>query len=504
MSSAATINASGKAALILREKLGADKVILPDDALPDVGQFETTFYFIAQAAQIVPVCRVLPVNAADVAAILNIVRETGATFAVKSGGHNSYASGTNAENGITIDLSRLKDITISDDRKSVTVGAGCRFGEIYDKLEAHGLGCVGGRISSVGVSGLTMGGGISFFSSERGLACDNVISYEVSFASTIPQLPLSITYSFLKLVLANGQILNVSEKSHPDLFWGMRGAGITLGIVTRMELRTFNFGQIWGGASVFAHENKAAVFNAFNKFVHDGSDPSTEAFMLATDAAKDGNSVYAVITSHSNPQSDTAAFDDIKSLTPLASTTQIRSLKSLCDEMDSQNEPGFRFRTSSLSVKFHLSTLEQIDTIHKESVTLLTDCDGFVPSILYQPLLGSMLPKDAIGNALGIKPEDTPLIIIAILWRWTDVQHDKMIFDVADQFVDKVEKAARAQGTFHRYQYLNYAARPQDVYGSYGEENRKRLLEIKAKYDPEDLMSTLRPGIIQLSGSPKA
>lgn len=79
-----------------------------------------------------------------------------------------------------------------------------------------------------------------------------------------------------------------------------------------------------------------------------------------------------------------------------------------------------------------------------------------------------------------------------------------MIFDVADQFVDKVEKAAQAQGTFHRYQYLNYAARHQDVYGSYGEENRKRLLEIKAKYDPEDLMSTLRPGIIQLSGSLKA
>ncbi|KAL7790517.1 hypothetical protein V8C43DRAFT_284765 [Trichoderma afarasin] len=484
MSSAATTNASGKAAVILREKLGADKVILPDDTLPDVGQFDTTFYFIAQAAQIVPVCRVLPVNAADIATILNIVRETGATFAVKSGGHNSYASGTNAENGITIDLSRLKDITISDDRKSVNVGAGCRFGEIYDKLEAHGLGCVGGRISSVGVSGLTMGGGISFFSSERGLACDNVISYE--------------------LVLANGQILNVSEKSHPDLFWGMRGAGITFGIVTRMELRTFNFGQIWGGASVFAQENKAAVFDAFNKFVHDASDPSAEAFMLATDAAKDGNSVYAVITSHSNPQSDTAAFDDIKSLTPLASTTQIRSLKNLCDEMDSQNEPGFRFRTSSLSVKFHLSTLEQIDTIHKESVALLKDCDGFVPSILYQPLLGSMLPKDAIGNALGIKPEETPLIIIAVLWRWTDVQHDKMIFDVADQFVDKVEKAAQAQGTFHRYQYLNYAARHQDVYGSYGEENRKRLLEIKAKYDPEDLMSTLRPGIIQLSGSQKA
>lgn len=71
---------------------------------------------------------------------------------------------------------------------------------------------------------------------------------------------------------------------------------------------------------------------------------------------------------------------------------------------------SFRFRTSSLSVKCDLPTLKQIDAIHKESVALLKDCDGFVPSILYQPLLGPMLPSDETGNALGIKLEDTPLI----------------------------------------------------------------------------------------------
>lgn len=144
--------------MILREKLGADKVILPDDAHPDLGKYGTDFYYIAQSSQIVPACRVLPVNTADVSEVLKIVREAGVTFAVKSGGHCSYPSGTNAENGITIDLSRLKDIVVSEDRKSVAVGAGCRFGELYHELEAHGLGCVGGRISSVGVSGLTMGG----------------------------------------------------------------------------------------------------------------------------------------------------------------------------------------------------------------------------------------------------------------------------------------------------------------------------------------------------------
>ncbi|KAL6895104.1 hypothetical protein GGI43DRAFT_386228 [Trichoderma evansii] len=436
MSSVANLAAGKRAALILRGELGADKVILPDDAHPDLGKYGTDFYFIAQSSQIIPACR--------------IVREVGATFAVKSGGHCSYASGINAEDGITIDLSRLKDITVSDDRKSVAVGAGCRFGEVYNKLEAHGLGCVGGRISSVGVSGLIMGGGISFFSSERGLACDNVISYE--------------------LVLANGKVLNVTKESQSDLFWGMRGAGITFGIVTRLELKPFDLGEIWGGNNPFA-----------------------EAFLIYSDEAKNGNGVYVVVMSHSNPQSETLAFDDFKRFTPLFSSNQKRTLKNFCDEMDSQNESGFRFRTTSMSVKCHLPTLKEIAAIHDESVALLKDYDGFVPTLLYQPLLKAMLPKDDVGNALGIKPEDTPLLGIP-----------EMISQVVDQFVEKVEKATRAHGTFHRYQYLNYAAGHQDVYGGYGEKNKKRLLEISSKYDPDGLMPKLRPGIIQLSGSKKA
>ncbi|KAL6859286.1 hypothetical protein J3F83DRAFT_749626 [Trichoderma novae-zelandiae] len=478
------MSAGREAVRLFRDKLGAGKVILPDDTPPDLGKHGTGFYFIAQASQILPACRVLPVDTADVTTTINTIREAGATFAVKSGGHCSYSSGSNAEDGITIDLSRLKDITISEDRKSVFVGAGCRCGEVYSKLEADGLGCIGGRVSSVGVSGLIMGGGISFFSTERGLACDNVISYE--------------------LVLISGQVLDVTLKSHPDLYWAMRGAGIPLGIVTRLELKTFDLGEIWGGASIFAHEHGAAVLESFDKFVHANLDPFAEACLLINDMAKDGNSMYTMVMSHSKPTVATQAFDDFKRLTPLASSTQTRTLLSFCDEMDGHNEPGFRYRTTSQSVKCHLPTLKQIATIHQESVALLKDCDGFLPTLLYQPLVGAMLPKDEIGNALGIKVEDTPLIIVSLLWKWTDIKHDERISRVADDFVDMVAKAARAHGTFHGYQNLNYAASHQDVYGGYGEENRKRLLEIKAKYDPEDLMSQLRPGIIQLSGPRKA
>lgn len=141
----------------------------------------------------------------------------------------------------------------------------------------------------------------------------------------------------------------------------MRGAGITFGIVTRFELKTFDLGQIWGGVSAFAHKHETAIFDAFNKFIHANLDPLAEIFLIATDMKKDGNSVYTMVMSHSNPQSETTVFDDFKRLTPLFSSTQVRTLENLCDEMDSQNEPGFRYKRPSRLCKetdgYELTTL---------------------------------------------------------------------------------------------------------------------------------------------------
>jgi FAD/FMN-containing dehydrogenase len=147
--------------LILCEKLGADKVIFPGnghDTHRKSGEQDPSSYMFAQAAEITPACSIFPADTQDVVLTINILREAGATFAVKSGGHSTYSTGSNVENGIVIDLCQLKNINISEDRKSVTVGSGCRFGEVYSKLENLNLGCIGGRVSSVGVGGLVLGG----------------------------------------------------------------------------------------------------------------------------------------------------------------------------------------------------------------------------------------------------------------------------------------------------------------------------------------------------------
>ncbi|KAL7927014.1 hypothetical protein ACQKWADRAFT_327003 [Trichoderma austrokoningii] len=482
MASELTMNASQKAASILCEKLGADKVIFPDngqDFHQNSGERDSSSYMFAQAAEITPACSVLLADTQDVISAINIVRESGATFAVKSGGHSTYSTGSNVENGIVINLSRLRDITISEDRKSVTIGSGCRFGEVYPKLEAVNLGCVGGRASSVGVGGLLLGGGISFFSSERGLACDNIISYE--------------------LVLISGQVLKVTRESYPDLFWAMRGAGPCFGIVTRFELKIFELGKIWGGTRTYAHEHETAVFDSFDKFVkmRAAANPLSLAYLIGVDAAKDGNCIYSVIMSHGGPE-EPPAFDDFKQLTPFDSTTQTRTLKDFCDELDTHMVSGMRYHIPGLSIKYDRATLKEIIDLFAEGVAFLKDQQDFSPAFVCQPLLPTMLPKDDIGNAMGIKPEDGPLILFTPVWRWADIKHDEAIHKVASLFMEKAENVARSRGTFHRYKALNYSATGQDIYGGYGEENRKRLLEIRDKYDPGDIMSRLRPGIIQL------
>lgn len=109
-----------------------------------------------------------------------ISRVTECHFAVKSGGHAAFSGASNVEDGLTIDLVNLNGIYISDDQTETFVGAGNVWYDVYTHLQPLGLTVVGGRVSAIGVGGLTLGGGISFFSNRHGWACDNVNAYEVS------------------------------------------------------------------------------------------------------------------------------------------------------------------------------------------------------------------------------------------------------------------------------------------------------------------------------------
>jgi FAD/FMN-containing dehydrogenase len=126
---------------------------------------------------VTPQCFVQPTCADEVAAILVLAERTNCSFAVRSGGHAAYTGASNIPDGITIDLRGLDELAVSEDRTLTRVGPGNHWIDVYDYLGPKNLSVVGGRVSGIGVGGLTLGGGISWFSMRHGWACDGVRNY---------------------------------------------------------------------------------------------------------------------------------------------------------------------------------------------------------------------------------------------------------------------------------------------------------------------------------------
>jgi hypothetical protein len=145
-------------------------------------------------------------NADDVAEAVNFGREQNLVIAVRAAGHN-VAGYAVCDDGIVIDLSRMKAIDVDPVRRTVRAGAGLTWGELNDELQKHGLAATGGFVSTTGVSGLTLGGGLGWLVRKHGLALDNLLSAEV--------------------VLADGRQVTASERDNDDLFWAIRGASVS-------------------------------------------------------------------------------------------------------------------------------------------------------------------------------------------------------------------------------------------------------------------------------------
>jgi FAD/FMN-containing dehydrogenase len=163
------------------------KVSFPNSTIYDL----ENAYWSQQQAEINSTCRVTPTSSIDVSLTLYVLEFLRCEFAVKSGGHAAFAGASNIKDGVTIDMANLNEIVVSKDQTVTSLGPGNRWVDVYTRLEPLNLSVVGGRTADIGVGGLLLGGGISFFSQRFGFACDNVLNYEVLLSSGIlpPSLP---------------------------------------------------------------------------------------------------------------------------------------------------------------------------------------------------------------------------------------------------------------------------------------------------------------------------
>jgi FAD/FMN-containing dehydrogenase len=182
-------------------------------------------------------------STADVVAAVDVARANGLSPSVRGGGHN-VAGKAMSDGGLTIDLAGLRSVEVDAERHLVHVGGGCLLGDVDAATAEHAMIVPAGIMSETGVAGLSLGGGIGWFSRKHGLTCDQFVELEV--------------------VLAGGEVVVASETENPELFWALRGGGGNFGVVTRFTFRAYDFGPMMRiGVSLYHVDEAAAALREY-------------------------------------------------------------------------------------------------------------------------------------------------------------------------------------------------------------------------------------------------
>ncbi|KAJ7482153.1 hypothetical protein B0H11DRAFT_2173241 [Mycena galericulata] len=436
---------------------------------PDSLEYQTqqASHFSTAQANIKPSCRVSPVSAEDISAIVTLAAKHDCAFAVRSGGHGIAHSYSNAgAPGFTIDLQKMNQVSLLEGQGIVSFGAGCRWHEVYSVLEPYNLTTTGARALDVGVSGFLLGGGISFLSHAHGFASSNIVNYQV--------------------VLADGAIHEVNSQSLPDLYWALKYGSTNFAIVTRFDLRTYPLSDVWGGLLVFDVTHAPTLlqflvgFNA--KLV---SDPTGWTMVsLAWDSAQ-GTYIAGIVGIYLSPVPFPPLHADLKALVPHAHVNTVR----ITNEMSVMKEMADRLpsgqRTHWFTLTLHADATLMADIYHKgvESFEPYLEHPGFSWSVLFQPINHGFARA---GHPAGLSPEDGNLILVLILAFWSEPGEDEIMKQKVHEHGTWAENVARARGLLHPFIYMNYASELQDVIGSIETRDFLEMRRVKSLYDPED------------------
>lgn len=216
-------------------------------------------------------------GAADVIACVRVAREHNILVSVRGGGH-SIAGKAVCDSGLMIDMSAMKGIRVDPARCTVLAQTGLKLGEFDRETQAFGLATTQGVVPTVGIAGLTLGGGWGNLHGKFGLAIDNVISADV--------------------VTADGSLLTANASENEDLFWGIRGGSGNFGVVTSIEYRLHKVGPIYGGAIFFPSAKAKDILGLWREFCEESPD---ELVTQATGATLEGTPVFGLAACYCGP-----------------------------------------------------------------------------------------------------------------------------------------------------------------------------------------------------------
>jgi FAD/FMN-containing dehydrogenase len=399
----------------------------------------------------------------DVAAAVNVAREHGLVVVVRCGGHSPVGLST-CDEGMVIDLSGLKSITVDPQARTARAGGGVRWGDFDAASQAHGLHTPGGRVTT-GLGGFTLGGGYGWTSSKHGLACDNLISAEV--------------------VLADGSVVRASEHDHADLFWGIRGGGGNFGIVTEFEFRLHPLGPVvLAGMMMFPIGRARDVMRSWRDWSGSVPDEVSTACAMVTAPPEPfvppemhGQPVFGIIVLYvGDPETGAAAVRPLRSLDPavdLISPVPYTAFQAFLDPLAPWGCRNYA---------------------RGEYMPELSDAaiDTFLPHAADLTVLGAPLSQQVIfrvGQAIAVVPSEVTAFshrdaryLFHPISIWADLADD--------------ERMIAANRAFTGAAYLNFTAEGDRVRDGYGDDKYARLVALKNAYDPANrfrLNQNIRP-----------
>ncbi|HXG26814.1 MAG TPA: FAD-binding oxidoreductase [Candidatus Binatia bacterium] len=440
-------------------------VILPGDPTYDAARTIVMGGFDMHPAAIVQVA-----NASDIQRTVDAARETGAELAVRSGGHSGAGYGS-TEGGLVIDLRNMASIEVDPAAKTLWAEAGATAGEVTKAAGEHGLAIGFGDTGTVGIGGITTGGGIGYLVRKHGLTIDNLLAVEI--------------------VTADGELRRADAETNPDLFWAVRGGGGNFGVVTRFQYKLADLPRIVGGMLFLPAT--AAIIDGFVRLADEAPEElSTIANVMPcppmpmVDEAWHGRLVvFGILCYAGDPEAGQAALQPFRDLArlagmdaPVADLTRPMPYPEIYGP-----EPGEGEEYHPLAVSYNL---------------LLDTFDPGAAEIIMDHLERSDAPMRAaqlrvMGGAMARVP-----------WDATAFAHRryKLLVNVAAFYADEADRAAKeawmdafvadlrkAGDATTQCAYVNFVnlEPPERIHDIYPDATLARLREIKRRYDPTNL-----------------
>ncbi|KAJ5809305.1 FAD binding oxidoreductase [Penicillium pulvis] len=399
---------------------------------------------------------VLPTTTEEVSLSVNFASTHRIPMVVHNGGHSTSGSSA-TEGGIVISLVRMRHVVIDPTRKTITAQGGTIWEDVDKAAAVHGLATVGGTVNHTGVGGLTLGGGYGWLTGKYGLTIDNLL------AATI--------------VLANGNILEASEKNNPDLFWALRGAGQNFGVVTEFVFQGYDqINEVYAGILSWTPDRLPQIIQFVNKF-EEASNTGDQGIFFGFC----GTSIVAAIF-YNGPRSEAESyFEPILSIEPTSNSCDMMPYCELNSIQNPLATYGGRKSFSGAFVKLPLevSFFQELWADYTEM--LKTYPESARTAVLFELVSQQQVlrvPKNATAFATR-----GPYYNVGCVFRWDNPALDQTMRIIQRDMMRKVGKRAGAGAHARAYANYSHDGRAGEVYG----ENLPKLQMLKQEYDPHNV-----------------